>query len=91
MGAALLKNPDKVKDVSFSLVVACDLLEAIHMYGLPGWDVFYPGFKNCLYGRQNGTLFICGLHENVSTRDDFPRDNLQSRHNILAKRDGVFI
>ena len=60
MGAALLKNPDKVKDVSFSLVVACDLLEAIHMGGgtgcLPGRDVFYPGFKNCLYGRREVTF-----------------------------------
>ena len=55
MGAALLKNPDKVKDVSFSLVVACDLLGAVYMGGgtghLPGRDVFYPDFKNCLYGR----------------------------------------
>ena len=67
MGAALLKNPDKVKDVSFSLVVACDLLEAIHMGGgtgcLPGRDAFYPGFKNCLYEAERdafhpGMLFM---------------------------------
>ena len=71
---------------------------------LPGWGVFYSGFKNCLYGRRDGitgsvffipalktvymgggTLFILGLHENVSTLDDFSRDNLQ--HNIVpAKR-----
>ena len=23
---------------------------------LPGRDVFYPGFKNCLYGRRDGTF-----------------------------------
>ena len=46
----------------------------------------------CLPGRRDGTLFIPGLHENVSTRDDFTQDSLQSQHNIiLAKRDGVFI
>ena len=44
---------------------------------LPGRDVFYPGFKNRLSwetGRdvcRGGTLFIPGLHENVSSRDDF--------------------
>ena len=42
--------------------------------------------------RQDGTLFIPGSHKNVSTRDDFTRDNLQSQHNIVPeKRDGVFI
>ena len=41
---------------------------------------------------RDGTFFIPGLHENVSTRDDFTRDNLQSQHNIVpAKRDGAFI
>ena len=41
---------------------------------------------------RDGTLFIPGLHKNVSTWDDFTRDNLQSQHNIVpAKRDGVFI
>ena len=41
---------------------------------------------------RDGALFISGLLENVSTRDDFTRDNLQSQHNIVpAKRDGVFI
>ena len=41
---------------------------------------------------RDGTFFIPGLHENVSTRDDFTWDNLQSQHNIVpAKRDGVFI
>ena len=69
---------------------------AVYMGGgtarLPERDVFYPGFKNCLYGRRDGTFFIPGLHENVSTRDDFTRDNLQSQHNIVpAKRDGAFI
>ena len=28
---------------------------------LPGRDVFYPGFKNCLYGRLDRTFFILGL------------------------------
>ena len=28
---------------------------------LPGRDVFYPGFKNCLYERWDGTFFILGL------------------------------
>ena len=49
----------------------------------------------CEAGRdvcRDGTFFIPGLHENVSTRDDFTRDNLQSQHNIVpAKRDGAFI
>ena len=41
---------------------------------------------------RDGTFFIPGLHENVSTRDGFTWDNLQSQHNIVpAKRDGVFI
>ena len=43
---------------------------------LPGRDVFYLGFKNCLYGRRDGIFagsFIPCLHENVSTRDDFTR------------------
>ena len=54
-----------------------------------GGDVFYPGFKNCSYGTLE---FIPGLHENVSTRDDFTGDNLQSQHNIVpAKWDGAFI
>ena len=39
------------------------------MERLPGRDVFYPGFKNCLYERRDGTFSIPGLHENVSTRD----------------------
>ena len=34
------------------------------------------------------TFFIPGLHENVSTWDDFTRNNLQSQQNIVvAKRD----
>ena len=41
---------------------------------------------------RDGTLFISGLHENVSPRDDFTRDNLQNQHNIVAaKWDEVFI
>ena len=48
---------------------------------LPGRDVFYPDFKNCLYGRRDGTFFIPGLHENVSTRDDFTRET----KNVPAK------
>ena len=44
------------------------------------------GWTGCLPGRDPA------LHENVSTSDDFTRDNLQSQHNIVpAKRDGVFI
>ena len=35
---------------------------------------------------RDGTLFIPGLHENVSTRDDFTRDNLQSQHNVRKMR-----
>ena len=34
-------------------------LGSVYMGGgtgrLPGRDVFYPGFKNCLYGRRDGT------------------------------------
>ena len=38
---------------------------------------------------RDGMLFIPGLHENVSNRDYFTRDSLQSQHNIIpAKRDG---
>ena len=59
---------------------------------LPVRDVFYPGFKNCLYGRRDGMYFIPGLHEIIYTRDDFTPENFQSQHNIVpAKRDGVFI
>ena len=57
--------------------------------------VYMDGGTGRLPGRdvcRDGTFFIPGLHENVSTRDDFTRDNLQSQHNIVpAKRDGVFI
>ena len=39
------------------------------------------GGTGCLPGQdvwRDGTLFIQDLHENVSTRDDFTRDNFQS-------------
>ena len=58
---------------------------------------FISAFKTVYMGggtgvSWDGPLFIPGLHENVSTRDDFTRDNFQSQHNIVpAKRDGVFI
>ena len=43
------------------------------------------GGTGCLPGRDP---FNAGLHENVSTRDDFTQNNLQSQHNIVpAKRD----
>ena len=62
-------------------------LGAVYMGGgtgrLPGRDVFYPGFKNCLYGRRDGMFAGTGR---------FTRYNLQSQHNIVpAKRDGAFI
>ena len=45
-----------------------------------------PGRDVC----RDGTLFILGLHENVSVQDDFTRDNLQSQHNIVpAKREEI--
>ena len=44
---------------------------------------FIPGLKTVYMGGS--------LHKNVSTRDDFTRDNLQSQHIVPAKRDGVFI
>ena len=47
---------------------------------LPGRDVFYPGFKNCLYGKRDGTFFIPALK---AGRDDFTLDNLQTQHNIV--------
>ena len=38
----------------------------------------------------DGTVFILGLHENVSVQHDFTRDNLQSQHNIVpAKREEI--
>ena len=51
--------------------------------------VYMGGGTGCLPGRD---VFHPGLHENVSTGDNFTQDNLQSQHNIVpAKRDGVFI
>ena len=63
---------------------------------LPIPEVFYPGIKNSLYGRRDGTFADTGRFlsrlENVSTRDNFTLDNLQSQYNIVpAKRQGVFI
>ena len=44
--------------------------------------------RGCLYGRREGTFFNPGLHENVSNRDDFPLDNLQT-HIILSRQSGT--
>ena len=59
--------------------------------------LFIPGLKTVYMGGGMGCfrdtmLFIPSLQENVSTRDNFTRDNLQSQHNIVqAKRGGVFM
>ena len=38
----------------------------------PGRDVFYPGFKNCLYGRRDGTLARMGAFHSGVTADSVP-------------------
>ena len=72
-------------------------------YGRLGRDVcrdgtfFIPALKTVYMGGATGCLpgrFSSWVHvnENVSSWNDFTRDNLQSQHNIVpAKRDGEFI